>query len=44
MSSIQCVLYHDYTLCDHTDTLMEVVILDIVIVLPLHRVFDDKYC
>ena len=44
MSSIQCVLYHGYSVCDHTDTHMEVVISDIVVVLSLHRVFDDKYC
>ena len=28
------------TLCDHTDTHMEVVISDIVVVLSLHHVFD----
>ena len=44
MLSIQCVLCHGYTVCDHTDTHMEVVISDIVVVLSLHRVFDEKYC
>ena len=43
MSSIQCVLYHRYSVCDHTDTHMEVVISGIVVVLSLHRVFDVKY-
>ena len=38
------VLCHGFTLCDHTDTHMEVVISDIVVVLSLTRVFDDKYC
>ena len=33
MSSIQCVLYHRYSVCDHTDTHMEVVISHIVVVL-----------
>ena len=44
MSSIQCVIYHGYTVCEHTDKHMEVVISDIVDVLSLHRVFHDKYC
>ena len=43
MSQTQCVLYHGYSVCDHTDTHMEVVISDIVVVLSLHRVFDVKY-
>ena len=43
MSSIQCVLYHKHSVCDHTDTHMEVVISDIGVVLSLHRLFDVKY-
>ena len=43
MSSIQCVLYHRYSVCDHKNTHMEVVISDIVVLLSLHRVFDVKY-
>ena len=43
MSSIQCVLYLRYSVCDPTDTHMEVVISDIVFVLSLHRVFVVKY-
>ena len=43
MSSIQCVIYHGYTVCEHTDKHMEVVISDIGVVLSLHRLFDVKY-
>ena len=40
---MQCVLYLRYSVCDHTDTHMEVVISDIVVVLSLHHVFVVKY-
>ena len=42
MSYIQCGLYHRYSVCDHMDTHMEVVVSDIVGVLSLPRVFDVK--
>ena len=37
------MFYHQYSVCDHTDTHMEVVISDIGVVLSLHRLFDVKY-
>ena len=43
ISEIQLVLYHQYSVCDHTDTHMDVVISDIGVVLSLHRLFDVKY-
>ena len=43
ISYIQCVLYHRYSGCDHTDTVMDGVRSDIVVVLSKHSVFDVRY-
>ena len=43
MSYLQCVFYDQYSVCDLTDTHMEVLISDTGVVLSLHRLFDVKY-